>query len=61
MKIRVTATTILSNLWASEEQLSSLEDDEIIALVGEDLTEFINEASWRVERIPDDKDCTSTD
>lgn len=49
-KIRVTISNALGSLWATPEQLSSMTDLQIVALVREDLIEFVDDADWTVER-----------
>ena len=46
----VTITKELDDTWDTPENLAAMSDDEVIALVMEDLVEFADCASWSVER-----------
>ena len=48
--IRITITNNLTSLWATDEQFADMPDEEIVALVREDMLEFANDATWTVER-----------
>jgi hypothetical protein len=48
--ITITITKTLDDTWAEPGQLDTLTDAEIIALVKEDVTEFVNGAKWTVDR-----------
>ena len=50
MRIFVTVSGELEDFWATEEQLASLSDAEIVELVQEDVTAFLDGASWAVTR-----------
>ena len=48
--VRITITNKLNSLWATDEQFSDMSDEEIVALVREDMLEFANDATWTIER-----------
>jgi hypothetical protein len=50
MPITVTISKTLDDIYATEEQLQEMSDSEIIELVKEDLTYFVDGASWTVDR-----------
>ena len=50
MKIVVTVSGELKDLWATEEQFAVMSDAEIVELIQEDVTVFLEDASWTVTR-----------
>jgi len=46
----VTITQKLGSLWATPEQLAEMSDEEIVEMIQEDLLEFVDGATWSVER-----------
>jgi len=50
MSVTVTVTKELDSLWASSEQFKNMTDEQIVALVREDLSEFVDRATWEVRR-----------
>ena len=50
MKITVTVSNELGPLWATPEQFAELSDQEIVELIQEDVTLFLDGASWTVDR-----------
>ena len=50
MKVFLSITGELGDLWATPEQLQSMSDQQIIELVKEDVSAFYEDASWEVSR-----------
>ena len=51
MKVFVTVTNEMEDfVWATEEQLAAMSDAQIVELIREDVTEFLEGASWTVTR-----------
>lgn len=50
MGTKVVATIVLEDLWATEEELREMSDQDIIDLIHEDTLEFLQRATWTVER-----------
>jgi hypothetical protein len=50
MPITITISKTLDDLYTTEEQFQEMSDSEIIELVKEDLTEFVDGAGWSVDR-----------
>ena len=48
--IRLIITGELQCIWATKEELAEMTDAEIIELVKEDVTAFLDDAKWTVER-----------
>lgn len=48
--ITIMITKTLDDTWAEPSQLDALTDTEILSLVKEDITEFVDGACWSVER-----------
>lgn len=59
MKVTVVASLELDGIWATEQELRDLSDEEIIDLIHEDLGAFLDGATWgvtRLEKEPPDSD-----
>ena len=51
MSVIVTISKVLAEDWATDEQFATMSDNEIAALVLEDLIEFADGADWTIERV----------
>ena len=52
MKIHVTVSNALDDLWADAEEFKDMTNEEIVELIKEDVISFLEGASWSVEREP---------
>ena len=50
----VTITKTLDDNWATPEQFASMCDAQIIAMIQEDISAFLDGACWEVERLPEE-------
>ena len=50
MKIVVTVTNELDELWADADQFEDMSDAQVVELIKEDVTSFMEGASWTVTR-----------
>jgi len=48
--MRVTVSKELGDTWATPEEFSEMSNEGIVELIMEDVTEFLDGATWTVER-----------
>lgn len=49
----------LDELWATDEELEALSDDDIIEIVCEDLTDMLENCEWAVVRFASQKEVSN--
>ena len=50
MEITVTITKTLEEFWATDDELRTMSDAEILELIQEDISAFVENAQWAVSR-----------
>jgi hypothetical protein len=46
----IVVTQTLDDLWATPEDFAGLSDNEIIELIHEDISAFLEDAAWEIKR-----------